>query len=461
MTATLERTEEEPEPALVTDDDAAARRRWWIWITVITLGGLAVRVAYILIFRNHFIVDKQLPSGQTLATKVWGDGYVYHHQANLFVQGKGIIAPLPYYLDHIKQQAADHPPLYIFYLAIFSAVGLKGDLTHMLVSAPMGAFTAMAFGLVGRKVWSPRAGIIAALIGAFNPSIIHFPGFILSETLSLPLIALTILWLYRFWDQPSWRNALGAGGFAGLAVLSHPDAATIVPVAIVPFCLLARGVSWRRRISFLVAAGVACGAIVLPWVGYNLYRYEKPVFLSVGFDYSLAQGSCDRVYYGDLIGYYWLPCMGARLEGTDLALKDQSLGAERMRRETLRYIRGNLRQTPLVVAARVGRLTGTFRPLQQASLESVTEGREPWLSNTAMVSFYPLAILAIIGVVILRRRRRPILPLVATIAAAIIGSAITLAVLRYRAGAETAIAVLAAVSIDQLIGWVQRSWADT
>src|SRR5947209_9967205 len=164
----------------------------------------------------------------------------------------------------------------------------------------------------------------------------------------------------------------------------------------------------------------------------------------------MAQGSYDQAYDGDLIGYYWLGCMGERLVGTDLALKDQSLGAVQMRKGTLQYIKDHMRQTPLVVAARVGRLTGTFRPLQQASLESVTEGREQWLANMAVVSFYPMAVLAAVGLVIMHRRRRPVLPLVATIAAAIIGCAITLAVLRYRAGAECAIAVLTAVSIDQL-----------
>src|SRR5205814_7412697 len=119
----------------------------------------------------------------------------------------------------------------------------------------------------------------------FNPSIVHFPGFILSETLSLPLIALTVLWLYRFWDRPSWQNAGGAGLFCGLAVLTHPDAAMIVPLAIVPLVVLVKDVSLRRRALALVAAGVACGAMVLPWVAFNLHRYEKPVYLSVGLDY--------------------------------------------------------------------------------------------------------------------------------------------------------------------------------
>jgi 4-amino-4-deoxy-L-arabinose transferase-like glycosyltransferase len=385
---------------------------------------------------------------------------VYHEQANLLVDGKGLIAPLPYFIDHVKQQAADHPPLYVFYLAIYSAMGLRSDLTHMLVSAPLGAMSALTFGLLGRRVWSPRAGIIAALIGAFNPSIIHFPGFVLSETLTIPLMAALGLWLYRFWDDPSWKNAAGSGVWCGLAVLSHPDSSMMVVLAIVPAVFIVKGVQLRVRLVNLVAAGITCGALVLPWVGFNLARYEKPVYLSVGADYSMAQGSCDQTYYGEHLGFFWLNCMAARLEGTDLALKDQSLGAEHLRHETFKYIRQHLGRTPIVVAARIGRVTGVFRPIQQANLESFIEGREIWLTNLAVVTWYPLALLSIAGVVILRRRRRPVFPLIAMIITVLIGTAITLAVLRYRAGAEPAIAVLAAVALDATISWFRRVWHD-
>jgi hypothetical protein len=113
-----------------------------------------------------------------------------------------------------------------------------------------------------------------------------------------------------------------------------------------------------------------------------------------------------------------------------------------------------------VVAARVGRVTGVFRPIQQANLEHITEDREWWLTNASVVSYYPLALLSVGGVVVLRRRRRMVIPLVVTIASALLGAAMTLAVLRYRASAEPALAVLAAVAVDAIVSWVQRAWRD-
>jgi cyanate permease len=77
------------------------------------------------------------------------------------------------------------------------------------------------------------------------------------------------------------------------------------------------------------------------------------------------------------------------------------------------------------------------------------------------VSYYPLAALSVVGVVVLRRRRRPVIPLVVTVVSALLGAAVTLAVLRYRASAEPALAVLAAVALDAIVSWIQRAWRDT
>ena len=444
-----------------------SNRRWWTWVILLFVAATAVRVGYILLFRMHLIfgtfptIDGRVtPITGTPIKQLWGDGYVYSNQARLLVQGKGLIAPLPYYLHGVHQQAADHPPLYVLYLAFWTMLGLKSDLSHMLVSAPLAALAVPSFALLGRRVWSPRAGIIAAVIGAFNPSIIHFPGFALSESMTLPLVALLALYLYRLWDRRAASDALMAGLLTGLTALCRPDIVVMAPLAVVPVTILLRDTRLRRKLGYLVLAGAAAAAPVLPWFAYNLSRFDKPVLMSTGFDYSLTQGSCDQAYYGELIGYYWLPCMGQRLEGTNLELADQSLGAAHLRTETVAYIKDHLAWTPVVVAARVGRVTGLFRPIQQANLEHITEGREWWLSNAAVVSYYPLALLSIAGVVVMRRRRRLVIPLVATVASALLGAAITLAVLRYRASAEPAFAVLAAVAIDAGIGWAQTAWRD-
>lgn len=77
-----------------TDDGLGAKRRWWTAVVLITLGGTAARIAYIHLFRDHDVPGLVF-NGKPYVTRVWGDGFVYHKQANLLVDGKGLIAPLP------------------------------------------------------------------------------------------------------------------------------------------------------------------------------------------------------------------------------------------------------------------------------------------------------------------------------------------------------------------------------
>lgn len=431
-------------------------REWWRLLALITLLGLAVRIWYILAFRQDPFIN-QLPSGQLFETRVWGDGLVFHRQANMLADGEGLISPLPFELQGIRQQSADHPPVYTLFLAAFSFLGVRSELGHMLVSAPLGALTAVVFGLLGRKVGGKNVGLIAATLGALDPGIWPYPGFILSETVTIPLAGLVALFCYRCWDRPVAREAIGLGVVLGLAILARAELSIVALVGVVPFMLLLPNVSWARRAGLLALAGVVSSLLVLPWIGYNLNRFDEPVYLSIGLDYSLVQGNCDESYEADLLGYYWLGCQGEALEGTGLDVADQAVGSLRLREVAFDYIAEHPGRASQAVAARVGRITGVFHPLQQARLNSFVAGREPWVANAAVLTYYPLAILSFFGASILRRRGVPLLPLLSLVLTSIIAVAMTLAVLRYRASAQPVLAVLAAVAINQCLQFFRRA----
>ncbi|MEE9417803.1 MAG: glycosyltransferase family 39 protein [Acidimicrobiales bacterium] len=432
------------------------RRQWWWMVSLLALLGLALRVWYILAFRQDPI-SNQLPSGLVYETSVWGDGLVFHQQANLLADGEGLISPLPFELQGIRQQSADHPPVYTLYLAFFSLIGVRSELGHMLVSAPLGAMAAITFALLGRRVAGPKVGLIAAAFGALDPNIWPFPGFVLSETVTIPLAALVALFAYRVWDKPSAREAAGLGLMLGLAILARAELAIISVVAIIPLMMLLRQVNLSRRVGLLAIAGLVSGLVVMPWIGYNLSRFEEPVYLSIGLDYSLVQGNCDESYSDDLLGYYWLGCQGEALEGTGLDVADQAIGSLRLREVALDYIAEHPRRAVKAVFARLGRVLGIFHPLQQVRLNSFIAGREPWLANFGVLVYYPMAALAIAGTTILRRRGVLVLPLVGLIVTSLIAVAMTLAVLRYRASAQPALAVLSAVALERGWSFIQRA----
>ncbi|HEY5170479.1 MAG TPA: glycosyl transferase, partial [Acidimicrobiia bacterium] len=125
-------------------------------LAVVVVAALALRVAYVLISRRNF--DPH------------GDAYFYHAGANLLAEGKGFISPFFVQLG-LHRAAAEHPPLYVIFLAVPSVLGMKSVLAHLLWSCVLGSGTVWLLGLLGRAVGGARVGIVAAVIAAVYPNL--------------------------------------------------------------------------------------------------------------------------------------------------------------------------------------------------------------------------------------------------------------------------------------------------
>jgi heme A synthase len=130
---------------------------------------------------------------------------------------------------------------------------------------------------------------------------------------------------------------------------------------------------------------------------------------------------------------------------------DPSERDEAVRREALRYVRENRDRLPVVVAARWGRITGLFHPRQEIAFDQFFSQRDRWVAESTLYSYYVIAALAVGGALVLRGRRVPLLPLVAFPVIVLVSVAITFAQSRYRAPAEAALVVLAAVAVDAAV----------
>jgi 4-amino-4-deoxy-L-arabinose transferase-like glycosyltransferase len=413
--------------------DERDRARFWRWLGVITVVGLAIRVAYVLIERRDVVIG--------------GDAIYYHFGANLLADGHGFIVPLDF-ARGLTRQAADHPPLYLLWLAFPSKLGLDTPVWHMLWSCLLGAGTIVVVGLAGREISGARVGIIAAALAAIYPNIWSHDGFLQSETTGILAATGAILLAYRYWHRPSVGLITALGLVCGAAALTRPELLLLLPFVMAPLVALTRTVDLRTKLKWLLVASAATAVVLAPWVGYNLTRFEHPVFLSTGQDVTLLTASCDTTYYGSLTGYWSQNC------GIETPRRfDQSQKALAYREAALDYISAHKARVPVVVLARWGRITGLFRPTQQARLDHFVEGRERWVAWSSLGMFYVIASLAILGAIVLRRRRVPMFPLVALPAIVLISTTLTFATNRYRAIAESALVLLAAVAIDAGIRW--------
>jgi hypothetical protein len=98
--------------------------------------------------------------------------------------------------------------------------------------------------------------------------------------------------------------------------------------------------------------------------------------------------------------------------------------------------------------------------INQKILYDRIEGRELGAARIALAQYYLLAPLAIIGAVVLWRRKVTLLPFVATFVIVVSAVLIAFGNTRYRAPLEIAFVVLPAVAIDAAITrWWRRSSA--
>jgi hypothetical protein len=98
--------------------------------------------------------------------------------------------------------------------------------------------------------------------------------------------------------------------------------------------------------------------------------------------------------------------------------------------------------------ARLGRAFALFHPLQQIRLDSTVETRPYRWALVGLGMYYALVALSIGGLVILRRRRVPILPLLAVGLDVVVSVALTFGQTRYRSTFEISLVLAAAVQLD-------------
>src|SRR5437763_3302173 len=404
-------------------------RRWLGALGLIAMAGLALRVAYVLITKNP--------------RHLGGDDFYYHHGANLLVDGRGFVDPIQLLQFHRLTPGATHPPGYIVALALPSLLRLRSVLDHQMWSCIIGAGTIVVVGMAGKEIAGPRVGLAAAAIAAVYPNVWFYDSVVMSETLILFTTALTILIAYRFARQPSVRLAIGLGVSVGITALTRAESILLVPILLVPLALWLRGPAMRRRLQLLaISAGVTLVTIA-PWVGYNLVRFEHPVYLSSNLELTLLSANCDDTYHGPFLGFWALRC------GTQFTPPkgDASVQARFYRDKVQDYVGDHKSRVPVVVLAREGRTWGFFNANQQITIDQI-EDKELNTSRIALGMYYALLALSVAGVVALRRRRVPLTPLLALLAAVALTVGFVYGTTRFRAPAEVAFVLLGSVGID-------------
>jgi hypothetical protein len=411
-----------------------ARRRFaWALGACVVLG---------LTLRLVVIVTQQGPTDSDVL--ISGDGWDYHLIADSLADGDGFVSSF-------TRSESGRPPAWPLLLSV--ATRLNGDsslFVHQILAAVVGAVTIGLVGLAARKIAGPRTGIIAAGITAIYPGMWIYEWPILSETLLLPVIALFLWAVYAFREHPSTGRAVTLGLLVGALVLIRSEQLLVALFVVTPLILRAPSTAPRRRVAWLGLAGLATVAVLTPWAVHTMGRFDDPVVLSTGLGNTMLAGNCDSTYAGVRLGHYDPKCnFGVVPDGTDPSVAD-SIRRER----AIAYMGDHRGRIPVVVVAREGRVLGLLGPGDLATWWADWSKVPVWQVQAWIVLSWALTVVAVYGAVVLRRRRVVVYPLLGFVAITLLAVGATIGELRYRAGMEISVVILAAVGVDEVL----RRW---
>jgi 4-amino-4-deoxy-L-arabinose transferase-like glycosyltransferase len=338
---------------------------------------------------------------------------------------------------------AAHPPLTsIIITPVTYFYNLPPGFTpQRLTMAVLGTVVVLLVGLLGRALAGPGVGLLAAAVAAVYPNMWIPNGIVMSETLTMLMMAFILLAVYRLLRAPTWTMAVLLGVACGTEILVRAELVLLVPFLLVPAALASLGASWRRRIAFAAIGVLVAGLVVGPWVGRNLASFPDTTVFSTGQGPLLLGANCPQTYYGPGLGTWSLQC-SIKVPHA----KDQSVESTRQYNAAKTYIKHHLGRLPVVALARAGRVWDFYQPIQMVHVD-VNEGRPVPAAFAGLLAYYALLPFAALGIVALRRRRVPVWPMLVVAALVTVIAVAGYGQVRFRAEFEVPLVVLAATGM--------------
>jgi 4-amino-4-deoxy-L-arabinose transferase-like glycosyltransferase len=194
------------------------------------------------------------------------------------------------------QPSVSRGPLYPFLIAaLLRASG--GWWPHIVQAAQCACFalTCLLASRIGRRLWDPRAGLIAGMLCAVHPFLVWYTSRIWIETLAMLLFTGLVAAALAFHDRPSTGRAVLLGLVLGAACLCK---GTFLPFLIVlPALLLLVKPRPAPARPVLAAAAVAV-LLILPWSvrNWNLTGQIIPVHGQMGFNFQTGDSFTDHFW---------------------------------------------------------------------------------------------------------------------------------------------------------------------
>ena len=324
----------------------------------------------------------------------------YLELATSLVEGRGFA--FSYGLTSLR------PPLYPAVIAgTWTATGTQSLVAVRALQIIFGLATAWLVFLIGRRVYDERAGLAAAAIVAFYPTLVFANALILTETLFALLVVLVVWLAIRLVDRPSLVLGLATGMSIGLAALTR-SVLWPFPVVLAAIMLWAVRAPLIRR--FAIAAAIVAGfaGTVAPWAVRNTRLQRVPVLIDTMGGMNLRMGNYaytphDRIWDAVSMQGEKLWIVGLPPEAPDGGEWTEGQKERWARDRAIEFMLAN----PGLTAWRAAIKFGDFWGLDRDFIAGVERGLYApplWVTATAgaaMLLAYPLVITLTLGAIAL------------------------------------------------------------
>ncbi len=312
------------------------------WLIAILIVSITARVGAAIVLGDQ-IVD--LPGTS--------DQLSYHTLATQVLGGKGFTFPVEWWpVTAAGAPTAHWSFLYTFYLiGVYFIFGEHPLAARLLQAAIVGLAHPLLVFAIGRRVFGPKTGIIAAGITAIYSYFIYYSGTLMTEpfyiTSILAALYLAILIGQRSFTRQDRKPQLNIHVIAlylGLA-LAMTVLLRQLFLLIIPFILI--WVLWsggRSRLVPVIIAGITVLLVILPYTLFNYARFNRFVLLNTNAGYALYMGN--HPIYGTkfipiLESEMYIRLIPPELRSLDEAALDQELlkrGIKFVTQDPVRYL---------------------------------------------------------------------------------------------------------------------------
>ena len=213
-------------------------------------------------------------------------------------------------------------------------------------------------------------------------------------------VVLYTVYVVRFVSPTAYRRAPGPRVRCRPRSRGH-ELTLLFPILLAPARRVRAGRRAEAAHSSWPVVGCVVGALVSCRGSRSTTALRATGLLSTGTGSALSAASCDEMFYGKYIGYY-----GELLPGSVAARQlDESERDIAPRKHASTTSSRTSVGSPLVVAARVGRLWGVFKPGQTTALDWWLEGRGRAPSGSRCSATTRCSRSRSVGLVAMRRRK--------------------------------------------------------